>query len=125
MKSGVKSSVLSMKRATTANSDLQIGRIQVTRQLQTKQILKPYITPTELLSIPCSETTDSAVSATYREWRLQNTQTTVVRRAHDKVDKRDRGLMELSIQENRFAGWSRLYARAAERRKIERHQWTN
>ena len=52
-------------RATTANSDLQIGRIQqVTRQLQTKPILKPYITPTELLSIQCSETTDSAVSAT-------------------------------------------------------------
>ena len=31
-----------------------------------------------------------------------------MRRAHDKVGKRDRGLMELSIQENRFAGWSRL-----------------
>ena len=26
----------------------------------------------------------------------------------EKVGKRDRGLMELSIQENRFAGWSRL-----------------
>ena len=25
-----------------------------------------------------------------------------------KVGKRDRGLMELSIQENRFASWSRL-----------------
>ena len=89
---------------------LQIGRIQLTRQLHTKPILKPYITPTELLSIPCSETTDSAsaVSATYREWMTSEYPNNCYSEGSWQVGKRDRGLMELSIQENRFASWARL-----------------
>ena len=85
---------------------LQIGRIQLTRQLQTKPILKPYITSTELLSIPFSETTDSAVSATYSELMTSEYPNNCY--SEGSWHKRDRGLMELSIQENRFAGWSRL-----------------